>query len=58
LLVEPLEPLGRMPNGGLVLRCPPGQGVATRIRTAAVKALVDAGEPADTAKLMTIVEGV
>jgi hypothetical protein len=58
LLVEPLEPLGRAAHGGLYLRAPPEQGIAQRIATAATKALVDAGEPRDAAKLLTIVEGV
>jgi len=44
LLVDPLEPLGRTEAGGLCLRCLPGQSIAGRIKTAAMKALVDAGE--------------
>lgn len=58
LLVEPLEPLGRAAGGGLCLRAPPDLGIAGRITTAAKKALVDEGEPAERAKALTIVEGI
>jgi len=58
LLVDPLEPLGRTESGGLFLRAPRGQSIAQRIKTAAQRALVDAGEPTDAARLLTIVEGV
>jgi hypothetical protein len=44
LLVEPLEPLGRAPDGGLWLRAPPGQGVAGRVATVVRRALLDEGE--------------
>lgn len=58
LLVEPLEPLGRSAGGGLCLRAPPDLGIAGRIATAAKRALVDEGEPAERAKALTIVEAV
>ena len=49
-LVEPLEPLGRAPDGGLRLRAPPGQSIALRVATAVKKALLDEGEQAGEAE--------
>ena len=54
-LVEPLEPLGRLENGGLCLKAPHG-GRAARVVHAVARALVDEGESLDAAKALTIVE--
>jgi hypothetical protein len=41
--VQQLEPLGRAPDGGLMLRAPPGHRLA-RFRPQIARALADAGD--------------
>lgn len=43
-LIEPLQPLGRAPDGGLYLRAPPGSGIARRVGTVVRRALFDEGD--------------
>jgi hypothetical protein len=45
MLVAPLVPIGRAPDGGLHLRAPPGFTIG-RIRNAVARALFDAGDQA------------
>jgi hypothetical protein len=53
-LVGSLEPLGRTPEGALVVRAPPGQMIAARVTRPLQRALLDAGDAA--AKLATVIE--